>query len=152
VSEAGCVFCLVVEGLGREEAFVHPASGDVYRKVADLPASIAILGADQFYRGYTLVVTRTHATELFELSDGEGEQYLRDMRRVARALAAAFRPRKLNYELLGNTVPHLHWHLFPRYPDDPNPQRPVWEHRHAPKPPTAEEAASTIDAIRSHLA
>jgi diadenosine tetraphosphate (Ap4A) HIT family hydrolase len=32
----------------------------------------------------------------------------------------------LNYELLGNQVPHLHWHLFPRYRDDPEALKPVW--------------------------
>ena len=39
---------------------------------------------------------------------------------LARAIETAFRPHKLNYELLGNQVPHLHWHLFPRYADDPD--------------------------------
>jgi diadenosine tetraphosphate (Ap4A) HIT family hydrolase len=39
----------------------------------------------------------------------------------------AFAPRKLNYELLGNAAPHLHWHLFPRHADDPRPIGPVWE-------------------------
>jgi diadenosine tetraphosphate (Ap4A) HIT family hydrolase len=46
---------------------------------------------------------------------------------VAEAMFRAFRPAKLNYELLGNTVPHLHWHLIPRYEDDPKPRIPVWE-------------------------
>jgi diadenosine tetraphosphate (Ap4A) HIT family hydrolase len=32
----------------------------------------------------------------------------------------------LNYELLGNGAPHLHWHLFPRYDTDPSPGWPVW--------------------------
>jgi diadenosine tetraphosphate (Ap4A) HIT family hydrolase len=46
---------------------------------------------------------------------------------VAEAVFRAFTPRKLNYELLGNAVPHLHWHLFPRHSDDPHPRGPVWE-------------------------
>jgi diadenosine tetraphosphate (Ap4A) HIT family hydrolase len=33
---------------------------------------------------------------------------------------------KLNYELLGNPHPHLHWHIFPRYADDPMPNKPIW--------------------------
>ena len=45
---------------------------------------------------------------------------------LGRAIAAAFRPRKLNYELLGNQVPHLHWHLIPRYESDPNHLRAAW--------------------------
>jgi diadenosine tetraphosphate (Ap4A) HIT family hydrolase len=49
------------------------------------------------------------------------------MAAVAEAVFRAFQPRKLNYELLGNSVPHLHWHLFPRHDGDANPSGPVWE-------------------------
>ncbi len=45
---------------------------------------------------------------------------------VAEAVYHSFEPRKLNYELLGNTDNHMHWHLFPRYKDDPDPKRAVW--------------------------
>ena len=45
---------------------------------------------------------------------------------LARAIERAFHPRKVNYELLGNQVPHLHWHLFPRYDHDPEVLKPVW--------------------------
>ena len=45
---------------------------------------------------------------------------------LARAIEECFRPHKMNYELLGNQVPHLHWHLFPRYAHDPDALRPVW--------------------------
>ena len=43
---------------------------------------------------------------------------MRDLRRVSRAVAAATGAVKLNYEIHGNTVPHLHVHLFPRYVGD----------------------------------
>jgi diadenosine tetraphosphate (Ap4A) HIT family hydrolase len=45
---------------------------------------------------------------------------------VAKAIEETFNPLKLNYELLGNQVPHLHWHLFPRYKNDPETLMPVW--------------------------
>lgn len=48
------------------------------------------------------------------------------MGEVAGAVIHAFRPAKFNYELLGNTEGHMHWHLFPRYHDDPNPRGTVW--------------------------
>jgi diadenosine tetraphosphate (Ap4A) HIT family hydrolase len=41
--------------------------------------------------------------------------------RVGRAIEAAFSPVKLNYNVLGNSVPHLHTHIVPRYADDPRP-------------------------------
>jgi diadenosine tetraphosphate (Ap4A) HIT family hydrolase len=44
---------------------------------------------------------------------------------VARALIGAYRPLKMNYETLGNSLPHLHTHLIPRYADgDPRPGQP----------------------------
>jgi diadenosine tetraphosphate (Ap4A) HIT family hydrolase len=94
--------------------------------VGQLAHSVVLLGPWQFYHGYCLVVARRHATELSKLSDDERRGYLDEMCRVARALEACFQPHKLNYELLGNQVPHLHWHLFPRYPSDPDAMKPVW--------------------------
>ena len=49
------------------------------------------------------------------------------MAEVAAAVMATFRPRKLNYELLGNSCPHLHWWLTPRYATDARPIGPIWE-------------------------
>lgn len=146
-----CVFCGMLEGLRDAETCRDPASGRLVHKIRDLPVSVAVLGQDQFYRGYSLVVAKTHATELYQLPEPEATQYFRDMLRVAEAIATAFKPRKLNYELLGNTVPHLHWHIFPRYDGDPKAARPVWEHSHAPRLATPEEAAAAIAAIRRGL-
>ena len=53
-------------------------------------------------------------------------RFLEEMAIVAEAVFRAFAPRKLNYEMLGNSVAHAHWHIFPRYTDDPNPAWPVW--------------------------
>jgi diadenosine tetraphosphate (Ap4A) HIT family hydrolase len=45
---------------------------------------------------------------------------------AAEAVFKAFKPSKLNYELLGNKDKHMHWHLYPRYKNDPDPKRPIW--------------------------
>jgi diadenosine tetraphosphate (Ap4A) HIT family hydrolase len=94
--------------------------------VWQFPHSVALLGPWQYYQGYCVLVARRHATELSGLSDDERRAYLDEMCRLARAIEECFRPHKLNYELLGNQVPHLHWHLFPRRADDPEVLRPVW--------------------------
>jgi diadenosine tetraphosphate (Ap4A) HIT family hydrolase len=88
--------------------------------------SVALLGPWQYYTGYCVLVSRVHAAELFELGDDDRRGLLDDMTHLARAIAGAFRPRKMNYELLGNQVPHLHWHLFPRSETDPDHLQPVW--------------------------
>jgi hydroxymethylbilane synthase len=112
-----CHFCRQFTALSR-----LPPSEVVW----EFPHSIAFLGRWQFYQGYCVLVSRTHAAELSALDDAERRAYLDEMCVLARAIEAAFRPHKLNYELLGNQVPHLHWHLFPRSHDDPNRLRSVW--------------------------
>jgi len=50
-----------------------------------------------------------------------------EMTKVAAAVHAAFDGHKMNYEALGNSVPHLHWWLTPRRQSDPRPRGPIWE-------------------------
>jgi diadenosine tetraphosphate (Ap4A) HIT family hydrolase len=116
----------------------NPTDCPLCRKLADLdalpaeevvwrfPHSFALLGPWQYYQGYCLLISRRHATELNGLDVEERRAYLVEMCLLARALEECFRPRKLNYELLGNQVPHLHWHLFPRYNADADALKPVW--------------------------
>jgi len=94
--------------------------------VWQFPHSVALLGQWQYYQGHCMLVARTHATELFNLVEVERRAYLDEMCQLARAIAAVFKPHKMNYELLGNQVPHLHWHLFPRSADDPQRLQAVW--------------------------
>jgi diadenosine tetraphosphate (Ap4A) HIT family hydrolase len=88
--------------------------------------SVVLLGTWQYYLGYCLLVCRQHASELSGLTESVRRGFLDEMCLLARAIELAFQPRKLNYELLGNQVPHLHWHLFPRYSNDQAVLRPVW--------------------------
>ena len=76
--------------------------------------------------GYTIVIWRGgHIADLTELSDADATTYLREVLKVARALEAHYRPAKLNFEMLGNTVPHLHTHIVPRYVTDDSPGQPA---------------------------
>ena len=87
--------------------------------------SDAYLQRADVQRGYTLVIWRGHhVAEPTELTDSEAQGYWLEVLRVARALQRHFQPLKLNYQVLGNAVPHLHAHLLPRYMDDPAPGRP----------------------------
>ena len=77
-------------------------------------------------RGYTIVMWRgRHVVEPTDLDPDEAAAYWLEVLRVAEALQRHYRPMKMNYETLGNMVPHLHTHLVPRYADgDPAPGRP----------------------------
>ncbi len=112
-----CVFCRRLT-----ELEVRPSDDLVWR----FPHSVALLGPWQYYHGYCLLVSRRHASELSQLAPAKRGAFLEEMSLLAQAIEQCFAPRKLNYELLGNQVPHLHWHLFPRYEHDPDKLKPVW--------------------------
>ena len=113
----GCPFCTKLAALNK-----LPDDEVVW----EFPHGVALLGPWQYYHGYCVLVARRHATELSQLADGERQAFLDEMCLLARAIELCFRPHKLNYELLGNQAPHLHWHLFPRYEDDRHVRSPVW--------------------------
>ena len=92
-----------------------------------------------------------HREELHELTDKERKSYLEDMSKIARALSGAFKPDKMNYELLGNGMPHLHWHLIPRFKTDSFWGRPIWAGEHRRKRLSREEYESTVRLIKDNL-
>jgi len=94
--------------------------------ICELDTCYVVLGDSQFYKGYSLLLSKDHKTELHQLKESIKLQYLKEMSVVAQAIQMVFSPIKLNYELLGNRHPHLHWHIFPRYEDDPDIHNPVW--------------------------
>lgn len=106
--------------------------------VAEMPSGYAVMGDFQFYPGYTVFLSKIHATELHELSKPERVTFLEDMAKVAEAVSVAFKPLKLNYELLGNLDSHMHWHIFPRYANDPDPKNAV-----SAIPPSVRNAENT---------
>ncbi len=120
-------------------------------RIADCGISVAYLFEDQFFTGWTVLVLKRHATELFHLSADERSRLIEEVSTVADALMAVFHPVKINYELLGNQLPHIHWHVIPRLMDDAAPRDPVWTVRHQSKSLMATELTERIDMIRSKL-
>jgi len=138
VSGGRCIMCERVAG-----------EGPLF--IADLPTSRAYLNEDQFFPGWVFLVLKRHAVELYELAAAERAALVEDVTRVARALADVYRPVKMNYELLGNLVPHIHWHLVPRLAGDPEPKGPVWHVRHEPVALPPADVARRIGEIRAAL-
>lgn len=93
--------------------------------IADLGISRLRLGANQFVPGYCVLICTRHVREPYELGTTERATYFEDMMRAAQALDRVFNPVKMNFQLLGNEVPHLHCHLVPRFYGDPAPGRPL---------------------------
>jgi len=115
------------------------------------PTSVAKLNPDQFFKGYSFVTLKWHAEELYELTDANRKKFLEDMSRVARALSGVLKPDKMNYELLGNGMPHLHWHLVPRYLNDPFWGRPIWSGNRRQKRLSRESYEEIVTRIKSNL-
>ena len=88
--------------------------------------SIVILGGWQFFEGYCIAFSRYHVRELFELETAVRHEFIDELAVLGKALAGVLKPRKLNVEMLGNQVPHLHCHMFPRYEHDPEHLKPAW--------------------------
>jgi len=86
--------------------------------IAQLGASWVLIGPDDPVRGYVCLVFGRHAIELHDLTDAEGAALMTDIRKVSGAIARIMNPVKMNYEVHGNTAPHLHVHFFPRYRGD----------------------------------
>jgi diadenosine tetraphosphate (Ap4A) HIT family hydrolase len=139
MTAADCVMCTRVAG-----------EGPLF--IADLPTSRVYFNEDQFFPGWVFVVLKRHAVELYELTASERAAQVEDVARVARALASVYQPVKMNYELLGNQVPHIHWHLVPRLAGDPEPRGPVWRVTHEPTVLPPKEVARRIGQIRAALA
>lgn len=125
--------------------------------VMELETGYVVIGDYQRFPGYTLFLCKEHASELHFLPSGTRKKYLEEMSLVAEAVYRAFRPEKLNYELLGvgNAV-HMHWHLFPRRAGDTPTAGPVWkldkkemyDQRYRP---TAEELENMKGKLRTEL-
>ncbi len=120
-------------------------------RIAEFDVCYALLNRDQFFPGYTFVVSKKHVTELFHMDENARNMVMEEVTRIAKALDALFRPDKINYELLGNMVPHMHWHIIPRFRKDKLWPRPIWSEPHTEQSLTKAEYAERIELIRGKL-
>jgi diadenosine tetraphosphate (Ap4A) HIT family hydrolase len=102
-------------------------------------------------RGYCCVVLKRHAVELHELPDEEAIAFMRDIQRVGRAIHEITKAVKLNYEIHGNTIPHLHVHLYPRHRGDPFEGRPIDPALIKASPYKSNEFENFVDELRSYV-
>lgn len=84
-------------------------------KISDLEVSQLFLFKEQSYSGRCNVVYKDHGVEFYELSEEQRNAYMRDIAKVAKAIAKAFNPSKINYGAFSDTLSHLHMHIVPKY-------------------------------------
>lgn len=114
--------------------------------------SDAYLQRADIQRGYSLVVWRgRHVAEPTDLGPREASAYWLEVMEVGRALEEYLGPIKMNYDLLGNSLPHLHTHVIPRYVDDPRPGWPFPFPENDPGQIDDEPFRRDVEALRALL-
>lgn len=110
ITGASCELCAMVK-----DEYVVSREG---YKVADLRISRWILCQNQYVKGYSVLVLNAHAIELFDLEDKARSEFAEDIATASKALHHALSPIKINLEMQGNIIPHLHCHIKPRFLTD----------------------------------
>ncbi|PCI44800.1 MAG: diadenosine tetraphosphate hydrolase [Proteobacteria bacterium] len=85
-----------------------------------------LLMPDANYPWLILVPQRENISEIYELSDADQQQLIRESSQVSRLLVELFDADKINVAALGNMVPQLHVHHVARYKTDAAWPAPVW--------------------------
>jgi diadenosine tetraphosphate (Ap4A) HIT family hydrolase len=134
----------------------RPASNEHWDFIATLSVSSLYLAGNQTYRGYSLLVfDPRHAIRLDQLTAQEWLDYSADLRVAHDVLMDVTRPDHMNVELLGNGIPHLHWHLIPRRRSDERWGGPIWTTVQADMKDTRlarEDRAMLIGQLRAAVA
>ena len=94
-----------------------------------------ILVDDAEYAGFCRVIWQEHVKEMTDLDPADRSHLLNVVLTVEAQLRELMRPTKINLASLGNQVPHLHWHVIPRFADDAHFPDPVWVPRKRKAPP-----------------
>ena len=85
-----------------------------------------ILVDDKFYPGFIRLILNQHVKEMSDLSSKESSSIFTALITLEKQLRLVFNPDKINLASLGNIVPHLHWHIIPRYVNDRHFPNPIW--------------------------
>lgn len=85
-----------------------------------------ILANEANYPGFARVIWNEHVREVSDLADADRLLLNEAVFKLEQAVREVMQPLKVNVASLGNVVPHLHWHVIPRYADDAHFPAPVW--------------------------
>lgn len=114
-------------GIGCPHDAPLPPNNEYVDFVAKLSVSSLYLAKDQTYRGAcSLIFDPRHASRLDQLSAVEFSAFSQDLFHAHAAIVQVTQPDHMNVALLGNTVPHLHWGIVPRYRSDPRWGLSIW--------------------------
>jgi len=105
--------------------------------------------SDENYPGFTRVIWHAHVAEMTDLAPSERQHLMRIVWTVEEVQRDVLAPDKINLASLGNYVPHLHWHVIPRWRDDRHYPDAIWAVPPADK--DVELAQTRADCVRENL-
>lgn len=88
-----------------------------------------VLVGDADHPGFCRVILNAHRKEMTDLSEVERDRFMATVYAVEKLLRELLQPEKVNLASFGNVVPHLHWHVVPRFSGDPHFPGSVWSPR-----------------------
>ncbi|RJG04996.1 HIT family protein [Noviherbaspirillum cavernae] len=85
-----------------------------------------VLVDDAHYPGFCRVIWNGHAQEMTDLPAADRTVLMDAVWQVEDAVREIMHPDKINVASLGNMVPHVHWHVIPRFTSDAHFPNPIW--------------------------
>ncbi len=109
---------------------------------------------DAHYPGFCRVIWHAHVREMSDLDPADRRRLMEVVFAVEGVVRRLFAPDKINLASFGNMVPHLHWHVIPRWRDDRHFPEPVWGsvHRSADRPRPEVSDETLAQALAAALA
>lgn len=111
---------------------------------------LVLLMNDKQYPWFILVPQRDNITEIYELTDDDQKQLMKESSAFAKTLKTIFKGDKINIAALGNMVPQLHIHHVVRFRGDPAWPAPIWGVS-APEAYTTEALIGVRQFIDKHI-
>lgn len=81
---------------------------------------------DPLFPGFTRVIWLAHVAEMTDLNEHDQQTLMQIVFTVESVMRSTLAPDKINLASLGNQVPHLHWHVIPRWQADASFPGSVW--------------------------
>ena len=106
-----------------------------------------VIVRDTDYAGYCRVIWNTHIKEMTDLSAQQRAHCMRVVFAVEQAVRTVFMPDKINLASFGNVVPHLHWHVVPRFVTDAHFPNAIWGERVRHESPVRSPPSNTVLAV-----
>ena len=111
LSSPGCLFCEIASGN-------RPA-----RIIVENHRSLAFLDAFPLSEGHVLVIPRAHAAKIQDLSWNDAQAVFELVWKLSGAVESATGTQGStiavhNGKIAGQEIPHVHFHVIPRRPDD----------------------------------